>query len=298
MSSTQFGDVSVTRVFEWQGHLITRENLVPESTREDWQDNSSWLVPEFWSPDGDDAWLCAASFVVRSAGKTIVIDTAIGNDKQRAAIPPFSGLQTDFLDRLAAAGAKADEVDLVVNTHLHADHVGWNTQLEGDQWVPTFPNARYLLPKLDFDFWNPRGSGDAAAGETSLEDVFADSVLPVVDAGLADFWEGTFEIDENLLLVSAPGHTPGAAVLELSSGDDRAVFTGDLLHTPMQILRPTQSSCFDTDPAQAALTRSRVLGQVADSGAALIATHFGVDRVPRLARSGSEFRIDSWTQLT
>jgi glyoxylase-like metal-dependent hydrolase (beta-lactamase superfamily II) len=297
MSSTQFGDVSVTRVFEWQDRLITRENLVPESTREDWLDNSSWLVPEFWSPESDDAWLCAASYVLHSGGKTIVIDTAIGNDKQRANVPPFSGLHTDFLDRLAAAGARPDDVDLVVNTHLHGDHVGWNTLREGNQWIPTFPNARYLFPKLDFDFWNPRGA-EAPAGGTFFEDVFLDSVLPVVDAGLADFWEGSLVIDENLRLVSAPGHSPGAAVVELSSGGERAVFAGDLLHTPMQILRPAQSSSFDADPTEAAYSRARVLGQVADSGAALITTHFGVDRLPRLTRSGSEFRIDSWTGLT
>jgi len=180
----------------------------------------------------------------------------------------------------------------VVCIHLHADHVGWNTQNLTGEWVPTFPNATYLFPKADFDYWNPEG-GNQPRGGLMNADVFADSVLPVVRAGQAEFFTGQHVIDVNLMIAPAPGHSPGAAVVELDSRGERALFAGDLLHTPMQILHPEQGACFDEDRAGAAETRERILRQAADSRAAFMPAHFGVEWAARVVQRGNSYAIDS-----
>lgn len=145
--------------------------------------------------------------VLRSEGRTILVDTGVGNHKERPYVPVWNHLDTAFLDNLAAAGVSPDDVDLVINTHLHIDHVGWNTRLDGSTWVPTFPNATYLMPQRDFDFWNPANGHKPAASRGSLN-VFEDSVAPVHQAGLTHLWDETYQIDKNLRLDLAPGHTP------------------------------------------------------------------------------------------
>jgi glyoxylase-like metal-dependent hydrolase (beta-lactamase superfamily II) len=296
VGSIDFGDVTVTRVFEWQDHLITRAQLVPDSELADWEANKSWLTPEFWSPETDEAWLCAQTFVVKSGGRTILIDTGIGNGKSRPHVPPFDGIQTPFLASLTEAAGDPADVDLVVCTHLHGDHVGWNTQLENGEWAPTFPNATYLFPQADFDYWNPEDQ-DPPGGPMNVE-VFNDSVLPIVHAGQAQFFTGEHIIDEHLKLTPAPGHSPGSSVVELNAGGELAIFAGDLLHTPMQVLRPTQGACFDDNPGVAVSARDRILAQAADTRAAFIAGHFNIERAARIARRGESYVIDSWIPFT
>jgi glyoxylase-like metal-dependent hydrolase (beta-lactamase superfamily II) len=295
MIKTDLGDVSVARAYEWQGHLTTRQQLIPDSDRAHWEANRSWLVPDFWDPETEDAWLTSQSFVVKSADQTILIDTGIA--KPRPAVPPFSNLSTGLLGRLAEAGARPDEVDLVVCTHLHIDHVGWNTRLDGDQWVPTFPNATYLFPQADFDYWNPDQRDEPPGGLGESEIVFRDSILPVVYAGQARFFEGTHTIDEHLTIEPAPGHTPGCSVVHLHSGDQRAVFAGDILHTPMEIVRPDEGACFDDDLALAGKTRARLLAQAAAERTLILATHLPAGRAPVISRNEVAYVIDTWVDL-
>jgi glyoxylase-like metal-dependent hydrolase (beta-lactamase superfamily II) len=169
----------------------------------------------------------------------------------------FAHLHTSFLADLAAAGVAPDEVDVVVNTHLHMDHTGWNTRLEDGQWVPTFPNATYLMPKIDFDFWNPANGHVSAVLGQGNDGSFIDSVEPVHQAGQAVLWQDSHTIDSSLRLEPAPGHTPGSSVLMLSSGSDRVVFAGDTVHVPVQFLEPRYSSCLCEDPAVATATACR-----------------------------------------
>ncbi|QIQ01277.1 MBL fold metallo-hydrolase [Streptomyces liangshanensis] len=293
MGSIDIGDVSVTRVFEWAGDIATREQLIPSSDRRDWEANASLLVPDFWDPATESVKLCVQTFVVKSGGRTILVDTGIGNDKERLWFPT---LRTEFLDLLTKAGAAPEEVDLVVATHLHTDHVGWNTTLTDGRWVPTFPNATYLFPQEDFDYWNPEGD-DEPPGGPAYSDAFKDSVLPVVHAGQAQFFSGEHVIDGNVSITPAPGHSPGSAVVEVTSRGESALFTGDLVHSPMQILGHEHASCFDDDPARAATSRDRVLHRASETRAAVFTAHFDVDKAARIARQGGRYVVDSWTEL-
>jgi glyoxylase-like metal-dependent hydrolase (beta-lactamase superfamily II) len=294
--SLDMNGLTVTQAFEWGGHLLTRPQLIPDSDRADWEANRSWLAPDFWDPETEDAWMCSQAMVVKSGGQTILIDAGIGNGKSRPYFPPFDNLDTPFLDRLREAGADPADVDIVINTHLHVDHVGWNTRLDGGQWVPTFPNATYLFPKADFDYWNPE-SESTPPGGLDAAPVFADSILPIVHAGLAKFYDGSYALDDHVTLEPAPGHSPGASVVRLRSGGETAVIVGDVLHTPMEIVRPGAGACFDEDPTQAVRSRQRVLAQAVDRHELIIAGHFPVDRAVVVGRRGDDYVIDSWVPL-
>ncbi|WNE96376.1 MBL fold metallo-hydrolase [Streptomyces luomodiensis] len=294
MDQIELGDVTVTRVWEYFGPVdIKREDFFPESSKEVWEDNSSWLDADFVNPETHVVVSAIQTWVLRSEGRTILVDTGVGNYKERPYARVWSRLETAFLDNLARAGVAPEDVDIVINTHLHNDHVGWNTYLDGRHWAPTFPNATYLMPKDDFDFWNPENGHKPRSGYGN-QNVFEDSVAPVHQAGQTLLWENSHRIDGNLRLDAAPGHTPGASVLTLTSGSDRAVFVGDMLHTPVQILEPDVNSCFCEDPAGARATRRKVLGWAADNNALVIPAHLGGHGAAEVARDGSAFTIKGW----
>jgi glyoxylase-like metal-dependent hydrolase (beta-lactamase superfamily II) len=287
------GDVEVIRVVEWQGAFIGARALVPDAPAELWQDNEGWLAPDHWEPGSDQVALALQTWVLRSAGRTVLIDTAVGNGRERPGMPRFHHWQGDFLGGLARAGVRPEDVDVVVNTHIHADHVGWNTKDAAGEWVPTFPNARYLLPAADDFHFGP----DNAYGNARREDdrlIYQDSIAPIHRAGQAELWDGVHRIDEHLSLESAPGHTPGSSVLRLESGGDRAVFVGDLLHSPVQILDPSCSSCLCLDQAGAATSRRRILERAADQRELVIPAHFGGAGAVEVRRAGSGFSLGRW----
>ncbi|QES58085.1 MBL fold metallo-hydrolase [Streptomyces venezuelae] len=293
VSTIALGRITVTRVVEFHGELgLTSRDVLPEGGKELWQENRSWLSPDFWDPGTDMLSMALQTWVVRSEGRTILIDTGAGNDKFRPYAKHWQYLDTGFLRRLAQAGVRPQDVDIVVNTHLHNDHVGWNTRREGRAWVPTFPRATYLIPRIEFDYWNPRNpSGpDNPAGQN----VWEDSVLPVHEAGLVELWDGAHTIDSGLQLDLAPGHTPGSSVVRLRSGTDRAVFVGDLLHTPLQLEHPELNSCFEEDAKQARVTRRAMLEWAADHNALLLPAHLPGHGAAEVARDGSNFRIKEW----
>ncbi|MGV0836571.1 MBL fold metallo-hydrolase [Mycolicibacterium thermoresistibile] len=290
----EIGAVTVTRVMEWEGLFAPGTELVPDSDDQFWESERDLLAPDHWEPTNGMVRACLQTFVLQSEGRTILIDTGAGNHKERPYLPVFGHLETDFLDRLAAAGFRPEDIDIVINTHVHIDHVGWNTYLHDREWVPTFPNARYVFSKRDYEFWNPL-NGHERHGALVNQNMFEDSVLPIAQAGLADMWEGdTHRIDKNLTLELAPGHTPGLAVLKLESEGDRAVFVGDLLHSPVQILRPDWNSCFCEDPDRARASRRRVLSWAADHNALLVPAHLGGDHAVEVVRAGDDFAVKGW----
>ncbi|MFE6483077.1 MBL fold metallo-hydrolase [Streptomyces sp. NPDC057757] len=294
MNTITLGDISLTRVREYSGPVdMTPETFFPNSPAKAWEENRGMLVPDFL--DGDTRIVNSAiqTWLLRSEGRTILVDTGVGNHKERPYAPVWSRRDTGFLDNLARAGVRPEDVDIVINTHLHIDHVGWNTRLDGRTWVPTFPNATYLMPKDDFDFWNPENGHETVLGRGN-QNVFEDSVAPVHQAGQTLLWEDSHRIDAGLRLDTAPGHTPGSSVLTLTSGTDRAVFVGDLLHSPVQILEPDSNSCFCEDPAQARATRRKVLGWAADNNALVIPAHLGGHGAAEVERDGSGFAIKGW----
>ena len=294
----QIGSVTATRIHEWIGELFPRPVLLPDSDRADWEVERSWLVPEFWSPDSENAWMCAQSFLLRSGGRTILLDTGIGNGKARPGIPPWDDMDNPFLDTLRAAGVAPAEVDLVINTHLHPDHIGWNTQFIDGAWQPTFPNATYLMPRVDYEFFAEMGASEVA-DPFSYGAAFADSIEPIrLNGGNVQLWEGDEHvIDGALRLMATPGHSPGACVLVVSSDGENAVFASDTVHHPMQILDPDQRVLFDFDDGTAAKMRRKVLSWAAEHRAPVIPYHFPNGRGVRIQDRDGRFQIDSWIQV-
>lgn len=290
----EIGAVSVTRVMEWEGLFAPGTQLIPDSDDEFWKAEQDRLAPDHFDPETGLIRACLQTFVLRSEGRTILVDTGAGDGKERPYIPVFGHLETGFLGRLAEAGVQPEDVDVVVNTHVHIDHVGWNTVLRDREWVPTFPNARYVFSQADFEFWNPL-NGHERHGALVNQNMFEDSVAPVANAGLADPWEGdTHRLDANLTLELAPGHTPGLSVLRLESEGERAVFVGDLLHSPAQILHADWNSCFCEDQKMASASRRRILSRAADENELLIPAHLGGAHAAEVVRKGDEFDIKGW----
>ena len=230
MDTAMIGSTTITRVVEWVGPAGTVDVIVPDSDPASWREHRSWLAPDFFRPEDNGYRVALQSWLVRSGGTTVLVDTGAGNGRSRPHMPPFDHLDNDYLGALTAAGVQPEDVDLVVNTHLHVDHVGWNTRDAGGEWVPTFPKARYVLPRTELDFWDPNGVARPAGAAVNVN-VFEDSVQPILDAGLVDAWEVHYDIDENVRLEPAPGHTPGAAVVVVRSEGQSAVLVGDLLHS-------------------------------------------------------------------
>jgi glyoxylase-like metal-dependent hydrolase (beta-lactamase superfamily II) len=299
MDEIELGDVSVTRIEEMHGPLgISPQELTPGVPDQVWQRHAAELIPDHVA-DGI-AIVAMQSWLVRSEGRTILVDTGVGNDKPRPALPALDHLaQPAYLDNLRRAGVEPADVDVVINTHLHIDHVGWNTRLQDGGWIPTFPNATYLLPKADFEFWDPANNPDIPdiAGGGNVN-VFEDSVAPVRDAGQVRLWEESYRVDANLVLEAAPGHTPGSSVIKLFSGGKAALFAGDLMHSPVQVTEPDASSCFCSDPAASRTTRRRLLGWAADTGALVLPAHFCGRSAIEVQRVPGAFAISRWAPFS
>ncbi|MCV7422554.1 MBL fold metallo-hydrolase [Mycobacterium yunnanensis] len=282
------GKATITRVVEWEFDVGT--GLFGETPEQAWADEADLLVPTFYDPASRRWRVALQSWVVEVDGLTVVVDTGGGNGRERPHLPALAGLQTDFLGALERAGVAADEVDVVVNTHLHTDHVGWNTRLVDGQWVPTFPNARYLMPEADYRFFAPDGPG----ATTGSRIVFEDSVFPVADQ--MQTWSDDLQISESLRLRPAAGHTPGSSVLWLDAGRP-AVFVGDMTHCPIQIPRPDDPCGFDVDAAAAAVSRKRVFTEASRSRASVIPAHYPGHGGATLVARGDRFEVVEWLAL-
>jgi glyoxylase-like metal-dependent hydrolase (beta-lactamase superfamily II) len=235
--------------------------------------------------------------VLRSQGRVIVVDTGAGNGRSRPNMPAFNDMNTDYLGALLRdAGITPEEVDIVVNTHLHGDHVGWNTVQRDGEYVPTFPNAKYLMPRADVEFWRPGGPRKSINAEL-MTNVFEDSIAPVLDAGQVIQWDEAYTIDDALKLELAPGHTPGMSVLKVESGNDRALLASDVFHTPLQVAECQLNSCFCEDADAARSSRGRLLRWAADRGALVLPAHFGGHSAFEVAEDAGRFSISSWASF-
>ncbi len=228
------------------------------------------------------------TFVVRTERRTVLIDTCVGEGKPGRG-PGLRYPKQSWLDGFAAHGLRFEDIDHVFCTHLHVDHCGWNTRLVNGRWVPTFPNATYVFGKREYEAWEARAR--RAGEEGGVQDaVWEDSCRPVVEAGQARLVESDFELDDGIWLTPAFGHSPGQVCVNLKSGDSRAVFTGDVMHHPLQCREPDWSTCFCADPGEAARSRRRVLGEVADSGVVVVPAHFPGQTAGHVTADGDAWR--------
>ena len=264
---------------------------VPGMRGEDLAELKSWYWSDELSLDPVQAVfrIEVRSYVLQLGGLNVLVDTCCGNDKQRS-VPWADRLQTRWLQNLSEAGFAPADIHLVLCTHLHADHVGWNTQLRDGRWVPTFPNARYVFSRKDYEFFSRQ------THEAHNREAYLDSVLPVIEAGLADIVESDHcvhrELEEGIWLEDAAGHSPGSVVVNAKRGAHQAVFVGDAVHHPIQLVRPDIAFFADESPAEACATRERLLHQCAESGAVLYPAHFPDPPAGRVRRNGRFFRYD------
>jgi glyoxylase-like metal-dependent hydrolase (beta-lactamase superfamily II) len=278
----QVGDVRITKVIETELHWPFKA-LLPGAT-EEVVDSVPWLRPHFVDERGRMI-LSIHALVIESQGQRILVDTCIGNDKPRPT-RPFNQLQTGFLGDLEAAGFPPSSIDTVVCTHLHVDHVGWNTKLENGRWVPTFPQARHLFGRVEFEYW--KENPDVAV----FGDVMGDSVLPIAEAGLADLVDVDHRLGDEVRLESTPGHTPGHVSVVVESRGERAVITGDMTHSPLQFAHSGLSCSADTDPARADLTRKAFVERYGGTPTLVIGTHFAGPTAGHLVADGDTWRFD------
>ena len=281
MLQWQIGDVRVTRIVELESTGGSRF-ILPDATPEACL-AIDWLAPHFMDERGR-LHMSVHALVVDTGTRRVLVDTCIGNDKERS-IPAWNALQTRFLEDLEAAGYAPETIDTVLCTHLHVDHVGWNTKRVGDRWVPTFPQARYLFSEREWAHWS-------TADEDDYGPVIDDSVRPVVDAGLVDLVADDHVLCEELRLRPTPGHTPGHVSVEITSKGERALITGDFVHHPCQLARTDWGSSADSDPAQARRTREDTLSDLADEPVLVIGTHFAAPTAGWVeAADGGGFRL-------
>jgi glyoxylase-like metal-dependent hydrolase (beta-lactamase superfamily II) len=281
------GDLTIHRIIEQETTFLPALDMFPALTADLLAQNRDWLR-KAGAIDADDMLiLCFQSYIVRTPHHTILIDSCIGNDKPRPLRPKWN-MKTDdtYLRALKAAGFSVADIDFVMCTHLHVDHVGWNTRLEGGRWVPTFPNARYLFGKTEFDYWTEQHAKTAVPA-------FGDSVLPVVEAKRAEIVRDDFAIGDHLRILPTPGHTPGHSAFVLGREKDDAVFAGDLIHSPLQALHPELSPRFDVDQAQAAVTRRNFLERYCDTDTLCCTAHFPSPSTGKIRRKGNGFSCEA-----
>ena len=290
MQDRMIGETRVTRVEEMMGPGFPAAQFFPEFDAETFRSHRHWLAPNYFDPPSGKLVASIHSWVVRTGKHTILIDACGGNHKPRPGMARFDMLDTPYLERLARIGVKPGEVDFVMCTHLHIDHVGWNTKLENGRWVPTFPNAKYLMSGKDHAHYS-EGAKSADAPEYE-RNVYNDSVLPVVEAGMAVMVDDGHQCGHCLTVRPSEGHTPGHIRVDLESKGRRAMFSGDALHNPVQVPLWKWNSVFCLDRDKARRSRHALLASCAETGALLMPAHFGTPHAAYIKAKGDSFELD------
>jgi glyoxylase-like metal-dependent hydrolase (beta-lactamase superfamily II) len=282
----KIGGIHVTRILEMCDPLETPAEWFPDCTDEALEPHLHWLKPRIIEPESGRLILPIQSFLVRTVHHTILVDGCVGNDKSIPYRPHWHRRNsTTFLERLADAGVAPEQIDYVLCTHLHLDHCGWNTRLVDGRWVPTFPNARYVMARREFE------ASQANAGNGN-ERTYEDNVVPVVEAGQAVFVDMDHALDDEVWLEPTPGHTPGHVAIALRSQGKAGVFSGDLMHWPMQCIFPEWSFRYDADPDQSRRTRWAFLEACSENGRIVMTSHFPLPSVGTISRRNAAFWFD------
>ena len=266
------GDVKITKVVELETVGHTRF-ILPQAGPEEIR-QLPWLIPHYATAEGR-LKLSIHSLVVETPTRRILVDTGLGNDKQGRSIPVWNNRQGPFLDDLTAAGFPPESIDTVLCTHLHVDHVGWNTRLVEGRWAPTFAKARYLFGETEYAYWHDHSTASDKAA------IFRDSVAPIVAAGQADLVASDARIAEEVTLIPTPGHSPGHVSVHIQSAGEEGLLTGDVAHHPCQMAHLDWSSTADSDPRQSAATRRELFSRFADREVLVIGGHFDAGHIQR-----------------
>jgi glyoxylase-like metal-dependent hydrolase (beta-lactamase superfamily II) len=273
------GKVRITRIVELETTGSTRF-MLPQATNEEIR-KLPWLIPHFATEEGR-LKMSIHSLVVETPSRRIVVDTGLGNDKQGRNVPIWNNRTGPFLEMMTAAGFPPDSIDTVLCTHLHVDHVGWNTRLAGGKWVPTFANARYLFGKTEYEYWRDHSE------EPDKAAVFDDSVRPIMEAGKADLVASDARICDEITLIPTPGHSPGHMSVHIRSAGGEGLLTGDVAHHPCQMAHLDWSSLVDSDPVRSVVTRRELFSRFADTPTLVIGLHFDAGHIKR---DGDAFRF-------
>ncbi len=281
------GDLTIHRIIEQETTFLPALEMLPDLTPDLLAKNRPWMQKAGALDANDVLILCFQSYIVKTPHHTILIDSCIGNDKPRPSRPKWD-MKTDdiYMRGLAAAGFSVANIDFVMCTHLHVDHVGWNTRLQDGGWVPTFPNARYVFGKTEFDYWTEQNA------KTPVPAI-VDSVLPIVEDNRSEIVSSDFAIGDHARILPTPGHTPGHVAFTLGRGKDDAVFSGDLMHTPLQARYPEMSMKFDVDPAEAAKTRRGFLERYCHTDTLCCTAHFPSPSAGKIRRAGNGFSCEA-----
>jgi len=281
-----FGDITVHRIVESICTDFVAMKFFPETTPEDWEQHGKWMAPWAYLPDTGNIILTIQGFLVKTRHHTILVDTCVGDDKPRPTRPFWDMMKLNtFLPRLKAIGVIPDQVDYVMCTHMHPDHVGWNTRLHNGRWVPTFPNAKYLFTETEWQ-------RTKALHEQNPILHFIDSVLPIMEAGQAQLVDSDFALDDEVRLLPSPGHTMGHVCVGLSSKGQHAVITGDCIHSPVQCLEPEWVMRADIDSPLAARTRRGFLERCCEHNIVVCATHFPEPSFGHIVERKNMFHFD------
>ena len=289
MSKSPLGQFTVDRVVETQGPFAAVDFLLPQVDLARVDAAAPWLRPQYLSDD-DRVVMSFHSYVLDTGRHRILVDACVGDDKERPLRPGWHRQRSGWMQALRAAWLQPEDIDFVCCTHLHADHVGWNTCLRGGRWVPTFPRARYVFARRELAHWQAAHAAALAQGlPLPNHGSYADSVLPVLEAGQADLVDDGHEFEPGVWLEPAPGHTPGTVTLHARSDGRHAVFSGDLLHTPVQLVDLGWNSRFCEDPALASQTRRRLVEAVTDTDTVVLPAHFPDPAGGRIVDQGGAF---------
>jgi glyoxylase-like metal-dependent hydrolase (beta-lactamase superfamily II) len=275
----QIGSTVIHRIVEQEGPFFEALKFFPTLTKELYEENRAWLQPKFFDA-ADKLMLCIQSYLVQTPHHNILIDSCVGNDKPRPTRPFWNMMNSDRFEKgLAATGVGVGDIDFVMCTHLHTDHVGWNTRLENGRWVPTFPKARYVFADRELAFWTKRQKDDPAACPW-----VEDSVLPIVAANRVDIVKSAHAFNDLVTLIPTPGHTIDHYSVQVGKAGADAIITGDMIHSPLQARYPELGMMADYDSKQAGVSRRELFGRFCDTSTLMCTAHFPTPSTGRVAR--------------
>ncbi len=290
MKPIQIGDMIVHKVLDKDHSSLPFDFVYPDG---DWgvaQAHSDWLAPHHISYASRLVLMSYHSYVIQTGRSNILIETCIGNDKKRPLSDTFHMQSSKYLERLAAIELAPADIDFVMCTHFHPDHVGWNTRLENGIWVPTFPNARYVFARKEYDHWDAHW--EKVKKDPFMRASYFDSVLPVVEAGQADFVDSDHEIEQGVWLEASYGHSPGHCMVNVQSGDDHGIMTGDVVHHVMQMAAPTWVPFFDQGKDKAMATRNKLLDRIVDTPTLMFPSHFSDTSAGHVRANGDAYTFE------